>query len=191
MLPLIVLTVLVRVGQVLITVSHLDEQRLRNRLRAGYQQRLLASIAALTPQRLADPGTSAPIQACRDALVDLGWMVNAVVQTVAGAVAAVTLRPAVWRISPLAALLVVASLLPNLAVFVWEPKMQHREFVPWARPNGWPATPPNNSSPNAPPPSAGFAAGDLMAIAPKLGAYRVLDEANSASANGGSGAPTP
>lgn len=127
--PLITLTALVGLGQVISNASNLTQQRVRTRMRRHYQDELMRTVAALPPQRLAQPGTTALIEACRGALFDIGHMVGSVIASVAALVTAAVLCATVWTISPVAGVLVVAALLPFLLVFAWESKMQDAAFL--------------------------------------------------------------
>ncbi|MFD2078380.1 ATP-binding cassette, subfamily B [Actinopolymorpha cephalotaxi] len=129
--PLVALTALLGVGQVMDQNSNMIGQRTENRLRTHYQDELMRTVAALPPQRVGLAQTSATIQGCRSSLHDLGRLVTSVVASVGALVTAAALCVTVWRISPVAGVLVVAALLPNLLVFAWEARMQDEAFVPY------------------------------------------------------------
>ncbi|GAB3926686.1 hypothetical protein GCM10011575_08180 [Microlunatus endophyticus] len=127
--PLLVLVGLVAVGQVISNASNLTQQRVRTRMRRHYQDELMRTVAALPPQELARPATTALIEAVRGALFDIGHLVGSVLASIAALVTAVTLGVTVWVISPVAGVLVVAALVPFLLVFAWESKMQDEAFT--------------------------------------------------------------
>ena len=129
--PLVLLTALLGLGQVMEQNSNLIGQRTANRLRTHFQDELMRTVAALPPQRVGLAQTSATIQGCRSSLHDLGRLVTSVVASVGALVTAAALCVSVWRISPVAGVLVVTALLPNLLVFAWEAKMQDAAFVPY------------------------------------------------------------
>jgi len=136
LLPLLALTALVGVGQVIGDASNMNMQRLRGRLRTRYQDELMRTVAALPPQRLATAETNALIQACRTSLMDMGQLAASVISSATSVVTAALLCVTVWNISPLAGVLVIAALIPTIVVFAWEAKMQDVEFVPygeWSR----------------------------------------------------------
>ena len=128
--PLLLLTLLLGIAQVMNIRSNLIGQRAGFRLRAHYQNELMQTVAALPPRRLALSGTNATIQGCRSALHDLGRLVSSVIASVGALVTAVALCATVWTINPIAGLLVVAALVPNLLVYAWNAKMQDAAFVP-------------------------------------------------------------
>jgi ATP-binding cassette subfamily B protein len=127
--PLIILIALVGVGQVIGNAANFTQQRVRTRMRRHYQDDLMHTVAALPPQRLAQPETTALIEACRGALLDIGHLVGSVIASIAALVTAATLCATVWMISPIAGVLVVAALVPFLVVFAWESKMQDEAFA--------------------------------------------------------------
>ncbi|MGW0228497.1 ABC transporter ATP-binding protein [Actinopolymorpha singaporensis] len=129
--PLLVLTVLLGLGQAMTQNTNLIGQRTANRLRAYYQDELMRAVAALPPQRVGQAQTNATIQGCRSSLGDLGRLASSVVASVGALVTAAALCVSVWKVSPVAGVLVVAALVPNLLVFAWEAKMQDAAFVPY------------------------------------------------------------
>lgn len=134
--PLIVLTALLGTGQVMQRISNMLDQRAALRLRADYQDELMRTVAGLSPRDLARPEITALIQACRSALYDLGRLVTSVIGAVAALITAAALSITVWQINPVAGVLVLLALIPQLAVFAWEAKMQDAAFVPhgeWER----------------------------------------------------------
>lgn len=131
--PLVILVVIIGLGLVLGENLQIVGQRIRNRLRSRYQAQLLDSVAALTPQQLASSEVSATIQACRSSLFDIGRLINSTMAAAAAVVTAATLCISVSLISPVAGILVVAALVPNLLVFAWEARLQSEAFIPFGR----------------------------------------------------------
>lgn len=129
LLPLVALTVLVGVGQVMQESINLTKQRVRLRMRQHYQNEMMHTVAALPPQRLAEPQTTALVQGCRSSLRELGELAGSVVASAAAVVTAAALCVTVWMISPVAGVLVVAALIPSLLVFAWEAKLHDAGFL--------------------------------------------------------------
>lgn len=85
---------------------------------ARFMSELRAVIARLRPSQLADSTTSARIQTARSAVdYTLNGLAANIVHVVAALVTAVSLLATLWRYSPLAACLVVASLAPLMAMY--------------------------------------------------------------------------
>lgn len=129
LLPLVTLTALVGVGQVMEESMNLVRQRVRLWMRQHYQNEMMRTVAALPPQRLAESQTTALIQGCRSSLLELGELAASVVASAAAVVTAAALCVTVWMISPIAGVLVIAALVPSLLVFAWEAKLQDVVFL--------------------------------------------------------------
>lgn len=114
---LISCVLVVSAGQFMGPLNELLRESTIQEMHLRYQDVLLSRIERLSPQELADPGTTAAIQACRSALNDLAYHAQAVLLAGQGLATAVTLVMAIWRLSPLASILVLGSVLPLLIVF--------------------------------------------------------------------------
>lgn len=128
LLPLVLLTVLVGVGQILGSAENLVGQRISMRLMLALDSRLAACAAALSPRRKADPRVHALFEGTRTSTFALSRSPGAVVGALSSLLAALALGAAIAPFSVLAAVLVVAALAPNLLVFAWSARIQDRRF---------------------------------------------------------------
>lgn len=104
----------VPMGSIAITASY----RMVLRLRTSYEMDLDEVLAALGPDQVADPDTSNRIQAARMAASGaLPWQVDTVLSILGTVVTAVTLFWSVWVIEPVAAILVVAAMVPAIVAY--------------------------------------------------------------------------
>ncbi|ATG55253.1 ABC transporter [Brachybacterium ginsengisoli] len=126
--PLLLLTVLVGVGQILGSAENLVGQRISMRLMLALDSRLAASAAALSPRRTADPRVHALFEGTRTSTWALSRSPGAVIGALSSLLAALALGAAIAPFSMLAAVLVVAALVPNLLVFAWSARIQDRRF---------------------------------------------------------------
>ncbi|MGP9537590.1 ATP-binding cassette domain-containing protein [Brachybacterium sp. AOP43-C2-M15] len=128
LLPLLLLTTLVGLGQILTSAENLVGQRISLRLMLALNSRLAEAAAALPPGRVSDPRVHALLDGVRTSTFALSRSPGAVVGALSSLLAALALGGAILPYSALAAVLVVAALVPNLVIFAWSAGVQDRRF---------------------------------------------------------------
>jgi ATP-binding cassette, subfamily B, bacterial len=131
--PLVILVLLVGASQVAAELSMVTNQRLYLALSRRYLNELLQAVARLSPQELARAEMSARIQGARESVSDLASLVNAVMSSLGAVVTAGTLCASVWRINPIAGVLVPLALLPALLVYARTARKQEEIWVPYGK----------------------------------------------------------
>jgi ATP-binding cassette subfamily B protein len=126
--PLVLLTALVGLGQVVSSAENLVGQRISLRLMLALNSRLAEAAAALPPGRLSDPRVHALLDGVRSSTFALSRSPGAVIGALSSLLAALALGAAILPYSVLGAILVVAALVPNLVIFAWSAGFQDRRF---------------------------------------------------------------
>ncbi|TWD83553.1 ATP-binding cassette subfamily B protein [Kribbella amoyensis] len=126
--PLLGLTAVVGLmypmGQVYLASTH----RMALRLRLRYRSDLAFAIARLAPSRIARPDVGAALTASQTATGAIDHVAGKVLQVVGAGITSTVLCAVVWRIDPVAGLLIVAALLPTVLAFTVIARMEAREW---------------------------------------------------------------
>lgn len=133
LVPLILLTLLVGLTELVTTADNLTGQRASLRLRTDLFRRVGTTAAALGPRQIADPRIHALTEGCRNSTFPIARAPISVIRSLSALVAAVALGAALWPHSPVAAVLIVAALLPSLITYSWAARMQDEQFELEAR----------------------------------------------------------
>ncbi|GAA1484603.1 ATP-binding cassette domain-containing protein [Brachybacterium fresconis] len=128
LIPLVLLTALVGLGQVITSAENLIGQRISLRLMRDLNARLAEVAAALDPRRVTDAQVHALLDGARTSTFQLSRSPGAVISALSALLAALALGTAIWPFSPLAAGLVVLALVPNLVIFAWSAGFQDARF---------------------------------------------------------------
>lgn len=128
LLPLILLTLLVGLTELVTTADNLTGQRASLRLRTDLFRRVGETASGLGPQQIADPAIHALTEGSRNATFEIARAPISVIKSVSALVAAVALGVALWPYSPVAALLIVVALIPSLITYSWAARMQDEQF---------------------------------------------------------------
>ncbi|MFC7465192.1 ATP-binding cassette domain-containing protein [Brachybacterium sp. GCM10030252] len=128
LVPVLLLTVLVGLAQIVSSAENLMGQRASLRLMRELNTRLARTAARLDPRQIADPRIHALLDGCRTSTFELSRAPGSVISAVASLLAAAALGAAIWPFSPLAAVLVVLALIPSLVNFAWSAGVQDAQF---------------------------------------------------------------
>ncbi|WP_083713131.1 ABC transporter ATP-binding protein [Brachybacterium sp. P6-10-X1] len=128
LIPLVLLTALVGLGQVITSAENLIGQRVSLRLMRDLNARLAEVAAALDPHQVTDARVHALLDGARTSTFQLSRSPGAVISALSALLAALALGAAIWPFSPLAAGLVVLALVPNLVIFAWSAGFQDARF---------------------------------------------------------------
>ncbi|MGO1978303.1 ATP-binding cassette domain-containing protein [Brachybacterium tyrofermentans] len=128
LVPVLVLTALVGLSQVVSSAENLTGQRASLRLRSDLVRRTAATAAVLTPRRIADPRVHALVEGGRNSTFELARGPISVISALSAIVAAIALGAALLPFSAVAAGLVVLALVPGLITFSWAARMQDEQF---------------------------------------------------------------
>ncbi|MGP5289329.1 ATP-binding protein of ABC transporter [Corynebacterium xerosis] len=128
LVPVLVLTALVGLSQVVSSAENLTGQRASLRLRSDLVRRTAATAAVLTPRRIADPPIRALVEGGRNSTFELARGPISVISALSAIVAALALGAALLPFSAVAAGLVVLALVPGLITFSWAARMQDEQF---------------------------------------------------------------
>lgn len=128
LVPVLVLTALVGLSQVVSSAENLTGQRASLRLRSDLVRRTAATAAVLTPRRIADSRVHALVEGGRNSTFELARGPISVISALSAIVAAIALGAALLPFSALAAGLVVLALVPSLITFSWAARMQDEQF---------------------------------------------------------------
>lgn len=126
--PLVLLTALVGLGQLIASADNLIGQRLSLRLMRDLNAQLARVAAALHPRQITDPRIHALLDGARTSTFELSRSPGAVISALSALLAALALGTAIWPFSPLAALLIVLALVPSLVNFAWAAGVQDARF---------------------------------------------------------------
>lgn len=128
LVPVLVLTALVGLSQVVSSAENLTGQRASLRLRSDLVRRTAATAAVLTPRRIADPRVHSLVEGGRNSTFELARGPISVISALSAIVAAIALGAALLPFSAVAAVLVVLALVPGLINFSWAARMQDEQF---------------------------------------------------------------
>lgn len=133
LVPLIVLTLLVALSELISSAENLTGQRASLRLRTALTRRVGSVAAALTPGQIADPRLHALVEGSRNSTFEIARAPVSVISSLSAVVAAAALGIAIWPYSAIAALLIMLALVPSLITFSWAARMQDEQFELEAR----------------------------------------------------------
>lgn len=128
LVPLLLLTVLVGLSQLISSAENLIGQRFSQRLMRDLNAQLARIAAALVPRQITDPRIHALLDGCRTSTYELSRSPGAVIRAGSALLAALALGAAIWPLSPLAAMLIVLALVPSLVNFAWSAGVQDARF---------------------------------------------------------------
>ncbi|WP_246231762.1 hypothetical protein [Nakamurella aerolata] len=134
--PLLTLVVFIGAGQVLAAIDLFTRQRASLRLERSLQATLVGRVSGMSPAELADPAVSADVQISRDSLRELGMLPWSAISAMSAVLAFGGLFVSVWSISPLAAGLIIAAIIPSLVIFAWPRRGRQRSSARSARSTG-------------------------------------------------------
>lgn len=126
--PLLTLVFFIGAGQVLAAIDLFTRQRASLRLERSLQATLVGRVSGMSPAELADPAVSADVQISRDSLRELAMLPWSAISAMSAVLAFGGLFVSVWFISPLAAGLIVAAIIPSLVIFAWASSRQAAIF---------------------------------------------------------------
>lgn len=128
LVPLIVLSTTICIGQSARMLSTLTSERLALAQEIHQQKKLLAALTRMSPQKLSTPETNARVQASRNAIVGVSRHVFSVLHCLQSFLAALGVCAAIWRLNVLASILVLLALVPLLVQGLWSATQQDRAW---------------------------------------------------------------
>lgn len=128
LVPLVVLTLLVSLTEVIASVQNLIGQRAGLRLKRRLDLEVAETASRRSPPQIADARLHAILDGVREDTYHLSRSAGAVLGAAGAALTAVALAVSLWGFSPIAAILTVLALVPTLVNYGWSAGFQDRLF---------------------------------------------------------------
>lgn len=128
LLPLILLTLLVSLTEVINSAENLIGQRSALRLKRKLDLEVAEVASRRSPAQIADDQLHAALDGVRNDTYHLSRSAGSVIGAVGAVLTAAALAISLWSFSALAAVLIVLALVPTLVNYGWSATMQDRHF---------------------------------------------------------------